>query len=110
MPSRRAASLARRASAGIATSREIVKANSTGEQPDLGLYAHDDGRMAAFDERVSGVFKCGKQRQRLFEAVADGIGRLGASSAMVVSTQLRAHATSLARSPWEWPACRACSR
>src|SRR5437879_5788953 len=75
MPSRRAASLARRGSADIGPSLGVVEAQFTTEDPDLRFDAHHLGQVAAVNEAVPGVFQRSEQSQRLVQAVGERFRR-----------------------------------
>src|SRR5882724_4755986 len=74
MSRRRAASLARSASAGIVIPL-VVKTQLTAEVPDVGFEGQHDGEMARVDEGVSRVLKYGEEFEGLVKPVPDVAGR-----------------------------------
>jgi hypothetical protein len=76
-PSRRAAAVAGRGSAGIGIPLRIVEAEFTVEQSNLVLDADHHREMTGVGEGVTCVLKDAKQEQRTIEVVGDSIGRFG---------------------------------
>src|SRR3546814_9479681 len=71
IPSRRAATVARRGSGDMGISLRIVEAEFTAEHAYLVLDLHDDRQVAGIRERVSGIFGRSQEHQRRVETVRD---------------------------------------
>src|SRR5688572_12484117 len=75
IPSRRAASVARSGSAGIAASLGIVETQSTTEGTNLRFLLDHDSKMAGLDQGVSGVLQRCQESQGLLKSIVNRVRR-----------------------------------
>lgn len=83
MSRRRAASLARRASADIVTFL-VAEAEFTVELSNLKFEGEHDGEVARVDQGIAGVLEDSKQIERVLRAVPDPFGRTVPSQSVIV--------------------------